>query len=264
MPPPPFSPPLVASQAASLISTEKSKVGLGEEYAQAYEQQVMGMSSAESAKTEAAHTAVRDLYAKLGAKLDALFNFHAVPKPHKAEAKVRANVAAVQMEEAMPTAMAQHQSLAPEEVYGKHKTKESLAARDELSQAERQALRRKKKRVRKRRTGERDEAVALRAKLEPDGNTAKRLEAQKAGAALADAKRKGTVLEGRPSQGGKDAGATGAQRAGQQFTRSAQFFKKMQDDRGSGGGAGAKRKRDSSGASPGEGASAKGAKTFKL
>jgi U3 small nucleolar RNA-associated protein MPP10 len=230
---------------AAELSTEKSKLGLGEEYAKDYEQQMLGASSAESSERAAAHEAVRLLFAKLGGRLDALFNFHSAPPPHKREATVRSAVAAVRMEEATPTAMADSEGLAPEEVYGARRGN-ALTTRTELSQAERKAQRRKKKRVRKRQSAERDESEALRAKLEPDGAAAKRREARAAEQALADAKRKGSVLEGPLAGGGKGGGKSG--RAGSQFTRSAQFFRGMQEQEKGTGGAGGKRARPGGGA----------------
>ena len=60
----------------------------------------------------------RELFAKLSARLDQLTSFHFVPKPFQGtEAKVRANVPAVSLEEKMPVAMATADTLAPEEVY---------------------------------------------------------------------------------------------------------------------------------------------------
>ena len=59
---------------------------------------------------------VKALFAKLGSRLDALFNFHAVPRPHKPEATIRAAVSTVALEEATPSAMTAHEALAPEEV----------------------------------------------------------------------------------------------------------------------------------------------------
>ena len=215
---------------AAEINTEKSKLGLGEEYAREYEETVLGATSAEASKAAETHAAVRALYAKLGGKLDALFNFHAVPKPFKPEATVRTAMSAIRMEEAIPTAMASGQTVAPEEVYGA-KRGNALTTRNELSQEERKTERRKKKRVRKRKTAERDAAEATRAKLNPHGAAAKRIQARKDEEALAKAKRNGTVIDGmRPGggKGGKGGAAAKDGRAGTQFTRSAQFFRNLQ------------------------------------
>ena len=57
---------------AAELSTEKSKHGLGEEYAKEYEQSVLGHESEESKETQQAHAAVRELLGKLNQRLDAL------------------------------------------------------------------------------------------------------------------------------------------------------------------------------------------------
>ena len=183
--------PAAYKPRAADISTEKSKLGLGDEYAKEYEQKILGQASEESKEQQEKHKALRELFLKLNSRLDALFSFHAMPKPHKPEATVRTAVAAVSLEEATPTAMASHEALAPEEVYGKRAARTQLATRDELSQAERKAERRKKKRVHKRKDTERAERESLQARITPDGAAAKRLEAKDAERALADAKRKG-------------------------------------------------------------------------
>lgn len=244
---------------AAEISTEKSKVGLGEEYAKEYEQTVLGHESEESKEAQQAHAAVRELLGKLNQRLDALFSFHAAPAPFKKEMQVRPKVAAVSMEEATPTAMAGAAALAPEEVYGQRKGDRKLASREELSQAERKADRRKKKRIRKRKGAEHDASEALRAKLAPDGNAAKRLEAKSAERALADAKRKGTVTTGVETGG---AGAAAGGQTGTRYTRSAKFFGAMQ--RGElGQGSGSKRGAPGSGGG-GDEPPAKRAARFKL
>jgi U3 small nucleolar RNA-associated protein MPP10 len=212
---------------AAELSTEKSKLGLGEQYAEEYEQKILGAASAESAAEEKVHTAARELFAKLGGRLDALFNFHATPRPFKAEATVRASVSTVALEEAMPTAMAAHEALAPEEVLAPRKGRQALAAREELSQAERKSGRRQKKRVHARKESESREREALAAKLTPGGAASKRIDAREVDAALADAKRKGRVTEGKVVSGA-------SARGGADFTRSAKFFGKMQGEHGSG------------------------------
>ena len=203
------------------LSEEKSGLGLGDAYAKEYEELIMGHTSAERSKIEQAQHEVKELFSKLGQRLDGLFNFHAVPKPFKSEVSVKSNVSAIRMEEAMPTAMAESMSLAPEEVYGKKKGN-ALTTRTELSQAERKAERRKKKRVKKRVTGEKDHVEEVRARINPEGTSAKRIQAKKDEKALADAKRKGMVVDGPHA---KKAQKGGGER---EFTRSAQFFRNFE------------------------------------
>ena len=188
------------------LSEEKSGLGLGDAYAKEYEELIMGHTSAERSKIEQAQHEVKELFSKLGQRLDGLFNFHAVPKPFKSEVSVKSKVSAIRMEEAMPTAMAESMSLAPEEVYGKKKGN-ALTTRTELSQAERKAERRKKKRVKKRVTGEKDHVEEVRARINPEGTSAKR---------------KGMVVDGPHA---KKAQKGGGER---EFTRSAQFFRNFE------------------------------------
>lgn len=206
---------------------------------------VLGHTPEQNAKQKKQHEACRELYAQLGARLDALFNFHAVPKPFEREASIRGNISAIQLEEATPVAMAAHEALAPEEVHAP-KTGNALTTRNELSQAERKAARRKKKRVHKRKTDESAERTQLAATLNPLGKAAQKLQADKDAKQLAEAKRKGTVIDGMGGDGGakakggkgKGGGSPeigGRERAGTQFTRSAQFFKNMQENGRNGG-----------------------------
>ena len=136
-------------------------------------------------------------------------------------------------------------------MYGKRKGV-ALAKREELSQEERKAGRRKKKRAFAKREGEREQQKKLRATLLPDSTTAKKLDERKMQQDLADAKRRGRVSEG-VSSSGKNA------RAGTEYTRSAQFFKNMQD-KGGKAGAMAGRKR----AADGDGEDARKGARFKL
>lgn len=218
---------------AAGLSHEKSKASLSEVYEQQYDEEARGRegrsSAAEEARSEA-HDEARALLSKLTGRLDALFDFHFAPKPHKAEASVRKKVGAVALEEAMPTAVASSAALAPEEVYVPSAKGNKLVDGAELSQNERRARRAKKKRVFKRREAEREEQQAIRAAIAPGGAAAKRIEGQKAERELAEAKRKGRISEGVQAADGAR-GKVGARdaRGGSEFTRSAQFFRKLQE-----------------------------------
>ena len=115
------------------------------------------------------------------------------------------------------------------QVYAQQRGNHALAAREELSQEERKALRRRKKRVHARKTAETEAREALRATLLPDSMSAKRREAQRLDKDLTEAKRKGEVLTGQPVNGASD--ATEAKRSGAAYTRSAQFFGRMQSEK---------------------------------
>ena len=224
------------------ISTEKSELGLGEQYERAYEQQMLGHASAETTKQQQAYDEIQKTLSSLLGRLDALFSAHAVPKAHKPEATVRSqSVAVATLEEATPTAMGAAEALAPEEVFQQRKTLKELAVRQELSQEERGALRRKKKRVRKRQGAETKEIDALRAKMSPNGGALRQSDAA-VGQQLADAKRKGTVLSGSPSPGQGGRSPKDNASGGQQFIKSSKFFATMQGEKGENG-AGRKRPR---------------------
>lgn len=206
---------------AAELSTEKSSKGLGEEYADVFEEAVLG--SRKPDELEKMRDEARGLLAKLEAKLHPLFSFSFVPKPPKREVTIKANVPAIALEERMPTAIASSSALAPQEVYGAKRTTTALASKDELAQSERRAVRAKSKRVHKRREAEKTEQRHLRAAALPAGSAARRLEAEKLDAELREAKRKGTVTEGPLSTRG-----AGGARGGKDYTKSKNFFQGLQ------------------------------------
>merc|ERR1719223_648990 len=223
------------------LSTEKSTEGLGEVYAREYEQQILGARPAD--ETNKAHEVARQLFAKLSARLDQLTSFHFVPKPFQGtEAKVRANVPAVSLEEKMPVAVASADTLAPEEVFAAKRREHQLASSEELQQSERKALRRQKKRVQRRRGEEREGQQKLLAKLAPDSAASKHLAAAKVERDLAEAKRKGLVSTGsfeKPKKGERQRSEVPSD-----FTKSSQFFKAVGENVAAAGTAGGpKRKR---------------------
>ena len=226
------------------ISTEKSTEGLGDVYAREYERQVLGAKPED--EVNKAHEAARQLFAKLSARLDQLTSFHFVPKPFAGtEATVRANVPAISLEEKTPVAMASSTTLAPEEVFGAKRKDKQLADRDELSQPERKALRQQKKRVRRRQDDEREQQQKLLAKVAPDSSAAKKLEAKQTERELEQAKRKGLITTGvldKPKKGAT-AKSGGRAEARSDYTKSSQFFKKVNDNVAAGGTAGNKRQR---------------------
>jgi len=203
---------------AAELSQEKSSIGLAEQYEKDYAEQVLGHRKPD--EVSEAHKAVDATFDKLSAKLDALFAFHFTPRKPKAEVTIRSAMPAVQLEEAIPTAVANSSTLAPEEVYGVKKGVK-LADRSEMTQEERKAYRRKKKRVHARRTAEKLEQTKLRATLQPGGAAAKKLDDDKVSRDLADAKRKGKIGTGELTPANT--------RGGSDFSKSAKFFKQLQE-----------------------------------
>ncbi|CAN0389567.1 unnamed protein product, partial [Hapterophycus canaliculatus] len=68
---------------------------------------------------------LKHMFAKLCGKLDALCNFHYTPKAAIPEMKVQADVAAIAMEEVLPSSVADAEALAPEELYNKKRGREA-------------------------------------------------------------------------------------------------------------------------------------------
>ena len=117
----PYIPPAALpdpSSSAAALSTDKSKEGLGELYAKQYQADVLGARPQEEAVAKAEAEAGALLKA-LFTKLDALTNFAFTPKPAPPpEMAVRAaDVPAVALEEALPSAVSAASARAPEEVY---------------------------------------------------------------------------------------------------------------------------------------------------
>lgn len=123
-------------------------------YPQPCSRQVLGHRKSDEASE--AHKALDETFSKLSAKLDALFSFHFTPRRPKTEVthhaclallpsmqshlstssmqvSIRSGVPAVAVEEAIPTAVAAGQTIAPQEVYAVKKSSK-LANREELSQ----------------------------------------------------------------------------------------------------------------------------------
>ena len=61
------------------------------------------------------------LFSRICYSMDALSNFHYTPKPFVRKEEVNTNVAAIQMEEVIPTNISDASLLAPEEIYDKKK-----------------------------------------------------------------------------------------------------------------------------------------------
>ena len=122
------------------VSQEKSKLGLGELYEREYLKKTTGFDrSAHEKQTEEdeAKEEMKQLFANLCSQLDALSNYHFAPRPVADEADVqnREDVPAIAMEEVLPLHVSQSRGMAPEEVYGTGKGKQSvLKGESELDQ----------------------------------------------------------------------------------------------------------------------------------
>ena len=132
------------------VSTEKSKLGLGDVYARDYEENVLGNASAKDIEKQKLHDEISGIWDELSSKLDAMSNYHFTPKPVVDDIQIKSNVASIQMEEVLPMGVSEASRLAPEEVYKKKRGREGvLVGEDELGTDERARKRRAKKAARR-------------------------------------------------------------------------------------------------------------------
>jgi U3 small nucleolar RNA-associated protein MPP10 len=135
--------------AAVSLSVDKSREGLGDVYAQDYEERVLKHVPQAVLDKDKEHEEIREMYAAVSRKLDALSNFHYTPKPPPSvpHAATR-DVAAVLMEDVIPTTEAGDLSqAAPEQANAPLKGLGKSHA--ELEPHERRALRNASKTARR-------------------------------------------------------------------------------------------------------------------
>ena len=140
---------------------------------------------------------MRQLFAKLCSKLDALSNYHFAPRPVAEESEVK-QVSAIVMEEAQPLGVSTSDTVAPEEVFGTKRGRASvLKGETEMDQAERRAARNSKKKRRRKERSEKEADEKLISRLQPGLGLNNPYEKRKAKEDLARARSGGKVVDAR-------------------------------------------------------------------
>ncbi|CAN0390344.1 unnamed protein product [Ectocarpus sp. 12 AP-2014] len=203
--------PTVRKEAPHL-SQDKSKEGLGELYEKEFLKKTMGVTEDDPQK--GLKNELKHLFSKLCGKLDALCNFHYTPKAAIPEMKVQADVAAIAMEEVLPSSVADAEALAPEELYKKKRGREAefLEGGAEMSQEDRKRSRSSKKAVRRKARRQAQAAQKLVSKLNPG---------------LGNKYEKAKMM--RDIQGAKNVTTAPEESTGREFSTSAKFFSQLQE-----------------------------------
>ncbi|KAK0465145.1 U3 small nucleolar ribonucleoprotein complex, subunit Mpp10 [Desarmillaria tabescens] len=108
-------------------------------------------------KLKKEHDDIEKLWDNICAKLDALCNAHFTPKQAKATISSISNIATTSLESALPTTESTATMLAPEEVFAPSPS--DLRSRSEMTPSEKQALRAKERKARKKRRDQLNTAV---------------------------------------------------------------------------------------------------------
>ncbi|KAH9257646.1 hypothetical protein BASA81_004095 [Batrachochytrium salamandrivorans] len=144
------------SADTTVLSKERSKEGLGDTYARAYEEQVLHHKPKDQIQLEAAQVEIKELFEALCQKLDSLSNLVYTPKPPPSKNKDSnrpADIAAIHMEDIVPTTEAggMVNQVAPEEL--ERRAVGLGKSAKELEPQDRKALRRRNKEAAKKRKG---------------------------------------------------------------------------------------------------------------
>uniref|UniRef100_U3CKG3 U3 small nucleolar ribonucleoprotein protein MPP10 n=1 Tax=Callithrix jacchus TaxID=9483 RepID=U3CKG3_CALJA len=123
------------------LDHEKSKLSLAE----IYEQEYIKLNQQKTAEEEnPEHIEIQKMMDSLFLKLDALSNFHFIPKPPVPEIKVVSNLPAITMEEVAPVSVSDAALLAPEEIKEKNKAGDVKTAVEKTATDKKRERRKKK------------------------------------------------------------------------------------------------------------------------
>ncbi|XP_047622835.1 U3 small nucleolar ribonucleoprotein protein MPP10 [Phacochoerus africanus] len=193
------------------LDHEKSKLSLAE----IYEQEYIKLNQQKTAEEEnPEHVEIQKMMDSLFLKLDALSNFHFIPKPPVPEIKVVSNLPAITMEEVAPVSVSDAALLAPEEVKEKNKAGDIKTAAEKTA-TDKKRERRKRKHQKHMKIKEKEKRRRLLEKSNPD-------QAGKYTKAVASEKLKQLTKTGKASLL-KDEGKDKALKSSQAF------FSKLQD-----------------------------------
>ncbi|XP_075808821.1 U3 small nucleolar ribonucleoprotein MPP10 [Microtus pennsylvanicus] len=146
------------------LDHEKSKLSLAE----IYEQEYIKLNQQKTEEEEnPEHVEIQKMMDSLFLKLDALSNFHFIPKPPVPEIKVVSNLPAITMEEVAPVSVSDATLLAPEEIKEKNKAGD-LKTTAEKTATDKKRERRKKKYQKRLKIKEKEKRRKLLEKRNPD------------------------------------------------------------------------------------------------
>ncbi|XP_076980123.1 U3 small nucleolar ribonucleoprotein MPP10 [Tamandua tetradactyla] len=193
------------------LDHEKSKLSLAE----IYEQEYIKLNQQKTADEEnPEHVEIQKMMDSLFLKLDALSNFHFIPKPPVPEIKVVSNLPAITIEEVAPVGVSDAALLAPEEIKEKNKAGD-IKTDAEKTTTDKKRERRKKKYQKHMKIKEKEKRKKLLQNNNPD-------KAGKYSKAVASEKLKQLTKAGKASLL-KDEGKDKALKSSQAF------FSKLQD-----------------------------------
>ncbi|XP_018495744.1 U3 small nucleolar ribonucleoprotein protein MPP10 [Galendromus occidentalis] len=143
------------------LDQEKSKVGLAE----VYEQEFLKMKEQQKEESNPEHEEIKKLMSGLFRQLDALSNYHFMPRPAQPDLKIVKNLPTIAAEEVIPATVSDATMLAPEEV--KNKPKREVIAKDERSKTDKNRERRLKKITQKKKQKFQEEKERKKAERDP-------------------------------------------------------------------------------------------------
>lgn len=214
------------------LSQEKSKVGLGEVYANEMLERMGHVTASSAAATEAEETlrrTVRGLFNQITQELDGLSHFYFTPKPISIEGEIStaAAVPAILLEDIAPyRSHVGHQSnstMEPELVYEKKRGRDGALAGyadKEITQDDRKRLRRVRKEAHKKKAVDDKNRDRTTAQTDPDSAEYRALQNKKTNDILSADKR---VIDGKISGSGKS-----GDKKDKSYAKSTDFFSTLQ------------------------------------